>query len=99
MFRSGWTGVPAGPGTTARAERPWGIRPLWQCPRPCYPPSFLLRSSGPRRLAVGGPPAGEGQQPGGSQVSRSINRITLVGNVGRDPEVRVTGSGAKVANI
>ncbi|NNF25613.1 MAG: single-stranded DNA-binding protein [Gemmatimonadetes bacterium] len=32
-------------------------------------------------------------------MSRSINRITLVGNVGRDPEVRVTGSGAKVANI
>jgi len=32
-------------------------------------------------------------------VSRSINRITLVGHVGRDPEVRVTPAGAKVANI
>ncbi|MGI9628051.1 MAG: single-stranded DNA-binding protein [Longimicrobiales bacterium] len=32
-------------------------------------------------------------------MSRSINHITLVGHVGRDPEVRSTGEGAKVANI
>jgi single-strand DNA-binding protein len=32
-------------------------------------------------------------------MSRSINKIILVGHVGRDPEVRETQSGAKVANI
>ena len=32
-------------------------------------------------------------------MSRSINKIIIVGNVGNDPEVRVIGSGAKVANI
>ena len=32
-------------------------------------------------------------------MSRSINKVTLVGNVGHDPEVRVTTAGAKVAQI
>jgi single-strand DNA-binding protein len=32
-------------------------------------------------------------------MSRSINRISLLGHVGRDPEVRQTQSGTKVANI
>ena len=32
-------------------------------------------------------------------MSRSLNKVLLVGNVGREPEVRVTSSGTKVANI
>ena len=32
-------------------------------------------------------------------MSRSVNKIILVGHVGRDPEVRDTQSGAKVANL
>ena len=32
-------------------------------------------------------------------MSRSVNKVILVGNVGRDPEVQVTKNGTKVANI
>ena len=32
-------------------------------------------------------------------MSRSVNKVILVGHVGRDPEVKVTKSGAKVANV
>ena len=32
-------------------------------------------------------------------MSGSINKVTLVGNLGRDPEIRSMGSGDKVANI
>jgi single-strand DNA-binding protein len=32
-------------------------------------------------------------------MGRSINKITLIGNVGRDPEVRETQSGTKVAHF
>ena len=32
-------------------------------------------------------------------MSRSVNKIILVGNVGRDPEVRETKNGTKVANF
>lgn len=32
-------------------------------------------------------------------MSRSVNKIILVGNVGRDPEVRETQNGTKVANL
>ncbi|MFW6079905.1 MAG: single-stranded DNA-binding protein, partial [Gemmatimonadota bacterium] len=32
-------------------------------------------------------------------MSRSINKIILVGNVGRDPDVQETSAGAKVAHI
>lgn len=32
-------------------------------------------------------------------MSRSVNKIILVGNVGRDPDVRQTAGGTKVANL
>lgn len=32
-------------------------------------------------------------------MSRSLNKVTLIGNVGAEPEVRTTGSGTKLAKI
>ena len=32
-------------------------------------------------------------------MSRSINKVILVGNVGRDPDVQTTASGTKVAHL
>jgi single-strand DNA-binding protein len=32
-------------------------------------------------------------------VSRSLNRVTLIGNLGADPEVRSTNNGSRVANL
>jgi single-strand DNA-binding protein len=32
-------------------------------------------------------------------VSRSLNKVTLIGNLGADPEVRSTGSGLRVATL
>lgn len=32
-------------------------------------------------------------------MSRSINKVILVGNVGRDPDVQTTASGTKVAHM
>src|SRR5688500_20384827 len=36
--------------------------------------------------------------PGGA-VSRSLNKVMLIGNVGNDPEVRATPNGARVAQF
>ena len=32
-------------------------------------------------------------------MARSVNKVTLLGNVGKDPEIRSTASGVMVANF
>jgi single-strand DNA-binding protein len=32
-------------------------------------------------------------------MSRSLNKVTLIGNVGNDPEIRATASGSRVAKV
>jgi single-strand DNA-binding protein len=32
-------------------------------------------------------------------MARSVNKVTLLGNVGKDPEIRSTGGGTMVANL
>ena len=32
-------------------------------------------------------------------MSRSLNKVMLIGNVGNDPEIRMTASGSKVAKV
>lgn len=32
-------------------------------------------------------------------MSRALNKVMLIGNVGNDPEIRATGSGARIAKI
>jgi single-strand DNA-binding protein len=38
-------------------------------------------------------------QIGGRRMSRSVNKITLIGNVGRDPDIQQTKNGTKVAHF
>lgn len=35
----------------------------------------------------------------GHIMSRSVNKVILVGNIGRDPDVQTTNSGTKVAHV
>lgn len=32
-------------------------------------------------------------------MARSLNKVSLIGNVGQDPEIRLTNSGVKVAKV
>lgn len=32
-------------------------------------------------------------------MAGSLNKVSLIGNVGRDPEIRSTGNGARIANL
>ncbi len=35
----------------------------------------------------------------GSHMSGSLNKVTLIGNLGRDPEIRTTQDGREIANL
>jgi single-strand DNA-binding protein len=39
------------------------------------------------------------QEQGGGNMSRSVNKIILVGNVGQDPDIQETSNGTKVAHL
>lgn len=32
-------------------------------------------------------------------MAGSLNKVTLLGNLGRDPEIRTTGEGKEIANL
>jgi single-strand DNA-binding protein len=43
--------------------------------------------------------AGQQYQAGGSPMAGSVNKVIIVGNLGRDPEVRSFPNGGKVCNL
>jgi len=51
-------------------------------------------------LAEGCRRCGENQRPGGQSImSRGVNKVILVGNLGADPETRYTAGGSAVTNV
>ena len=49
------------------------------------------------RFTLDGEPYGNSRRE--AIVSRSVNKVTLIGNLGNDPEVRTTAGGGKVATF
>src|SRR3990170_4404867 len=45
------------------------------------------------------PAAIRGRKHEGTTMARGVNKVILIGNLGNDPDVRYTASGAAVANI
>lgn len=59
---------------------------------------FAEHSTGRRRRGPGtrAPPAGAGECYAGQRMASSLNRATLLGNIGRAPERQTTSSGTKL---
>lgn len=54
----------------------------------------------PDKLSSGQTPSlGKWQQQECKKMARSVNKVTLLGNVGKDPEIRSSASGVMVANL
>jgi single stranded DNA-binding protein len=63
-------------------------------PRPCAGRRVSPFRRPDRRAIVGANP-----HLSGGAMSRSINKMILVGNVGRDPDIQTTANGTKVAHF
>jgi single-strand DNA-binding protein len=51
------------------------------------------------REAVGTDSTGHNQKQGGGIMAGSVNKVILIGNLGRDPEIRTFQNGGKVCNL
>jgi single stranded DNA-binding protein len=50
-------------------------------------------------MAGAGPAAIMGRQISSERFMASVNKVILIGNLGRDPEVRYTANGGAVCNL
>src|SRR4051812_18467346 len=59
----------------------------------------LVESRTCAALLCAGPSWSGSRQTSEVHVSRSLNKVTLIGNLGADPEVRSTTNGSRVATL
>ena len=87
------------PNRLDRADRRADVHPLWrpaggprrgQGSAQSRPPPLILKMPDPLLFF---------SMNGESHMARSVNKVILLGNVGKDPEIRSTPSGVMVANF